>query len=267
LDVAYQQALAALDEEEDEALSVTELVALQSLSEGAWRGAAEGTQVDNTLDPSTLTAAERIALGMKLEEVNEFDYAKQLAELESNIDGTAAGYDYGAQLAQLGDNSGFTPLGTNIMSATQAGNATPVMPAINPAQEALAQKFIQAEHNIRQLRSQFQGGEITREQFENDLRSHMVLDDQQAWWMMGADSDIWYRWDNGTQQWIVAQPPNLSLWVPLKLQIRMLLKRVSEREDLPANQFTSGAQAVPMNDPQLTVAGKPAIYGYERPAR
>ena len=264
LDVAYQQALAALDEEEDEALSVTELVALQSLSEGAWRGAAEGTQVDNTLDPSTLTAAERIALGMKLEEVNEFDYAKQLAELESNIDGTAAGYDYGAQLAQLGDNSGFTPLGTNVMSATQAGNATPVMPAINPAQEALAQKFIQAEHNIRQLRSQFQGGEITREQFENNLRSHMVLDDQQAWWMMGADSDIWYRWDNGTQQWIVAQPPKpVALGATQVTDTYAVEKSFGTGGFTPANQFTSGAQAVPMNDPQLTVAGKPAIYGYE----
>ena len=152
----YQKALAEIDEEEDEALSVTELVALQSLSEG---GASGATEVDPSLDPSTLTAAERAALGIKLEETTEaFDYAKHLAELESNTDPSVPAFDYASQLAQLGDDTGFTPLGTDFMSATQAGMATPVMPSIDPEQEALAQKFIVAEQNIRQLRNQFQGG-------------------------------------------------------------------------------------------------------------
>ncbi len=79
------------------------------------------------------------------------------------------------------------------------------MPAA-PAVES--NKFRDAEDKIRNLREQYQQGAITRDQFQADLRQSMVLDDNNVWWMMGVESDRWYKHDNGT--WIPATPPGLG---------------------------------------------------------
>ncbi|MEM6528292.1 MAG: transglycosylase domain-containing protein, partial [Chloroflexota bacterium] len=84
--------------------------------------------------------------------------------------------------------------------------STQAMP-VDPAQEALAQKFIETERQVRDLRQQRDAGVLTPQSFESALRELLILDDNDNYWMMGADTEIWYRYDQGQAEWVVDQPP------------------------------------------------------------
>lgn len=72
------------------------------------------------------------------------------------------------------------------------------------AQE-LARRFSQAQEDVEQLRTLYQNGTITPEQFEAELQNRMILDDDQIWWRMGADDAAWYKYVG--DQWTPAVPP------------------------------------------------------------
>ena len=73
--------------------------------------------------------------------------------------------------------------------------------------EALAQRFLETEVEVRRLRNQYHSGILTRDELQDQLRDLLILDDDQNWWMMGVDSDTWYRFDPEVNNWVPAEPP------------------------------------------------------------
>jgi hypothetical protein len=72
-------------------------------------------------------------------------------------------------------------------------------------QSGLNDKFAQVEAEVARLRQERLAGRLSEEQFKAKLKELMVQDDQNAWWMIGADTGAWYR-HNG-KEWVQAVPP------------------------------------------------------------
>jgi hypothetical protein len=66
--------------------------------------------------------------------------------------------------------------------------------------------FQQAEKKFKQLKSQFEAGQLTETEFKAQLEELMVQDEGGNWWMIGYETERWYRHD-GTN-WVQIDPPN-----------------------------------------------------------
>jgi len=69
--------------------------------------------------------------------------------------------------------------------------------------------FEQMEKAFKQLKSDFQSGILSESEFKKQLENLMVQDAQGIWWMIGYETELWYRFD-GTN-WVQADPPSRSL--------------------------------------------------------
>lgn len=218
--------------EDDDPFGVSELLALQSLAEETTVDAELGETVtkpveaadqdEPTVQLSDLSAAEIAAMqasqlgddpnattvGTATGTADTFDYDAQLAGLDNTggldysggqppVTGTADAFDYDAQLAGLGD---IPPMGQ-----TEALGETPA----DPQTTALISQFEQVEVQIRDLRMQRDQGLIPPQQLDSLVRELLIFDPrEQTYWMMGIDTEIWYKFNNFTQQWEVAEPPH-----------------------------------------------------------
>ena len=66
--------------------------------------------------------------------------------------------------------------------------------------------FRATEAEVRGLRQRKRDGLITQEQLLEELRRHMV-EDEGVWWMLGVETDTWYRYDELAGGWVIASPP------------------------------------------------------------
>ncbi|RMG81042.1 MAG: penicillin-binding protein, partial [Chloroflexi bacterium] len=85
---------------------------------------------------------------------------------------------------------------------------TPQQPQLDPQVRALAQRYLDTEQQVHTLRQMHAVGQITREDLQERLRNLMVLDENQTYWMLGINSDQWYKFENN--QWVPATPPALE---------------------------------------------------------
>ncbi|MBI1281682.1 MAG: hypothetical protein GC179_26385 [Anaerolineaceae bacterium] len=199
------------DEDDDEdAFSMSELIALSSLVEKSPQStivpkapSETGTQPAEVTGPQPAPTTET---------QDPADYARrQLEALQGGSTGaapvpavstapssttaTTSPEDYAKQqLAALGATS-----------AEPAAPAAPAAPALTARQQELAQKFRDTETQVRALRAQYQAGQLTRDQLQEQLKRLMILDENNTWWMMGVETDTWYRFQNN--EWVVASPP------------------------------------------------------------
>jgi len=65
--------------------------------------------------------------------------------------------------------------------------------------------FRQAESKFKQLKAQFEAGKLTETEFKNQLEELMVQDEAGSWWMIGFETEQWYRHDGS--EWVQADPP------------------------------------------------------------
>ena len=65
--------------------------------------------------------------------------------------------------------------------------------------------FRRANEEFKRLKAQFEAGQLAEAEFKAELRKLMVQDEQGAWWMIGYETERWYRHD-GTS-WVQADPP------------------------------------------------------------
>lgn len=65
--------------------------------------------------------------------------------------------------------------------------------------------FRRANEEFKRLKAQFEAGQLAEAEFKAELRKRMVQDEQGAWWMIGYETERWYRHD-GTS-WVQADPP------------------------------------------------------------
>jgi membrane peptidoglycan carboxypeptidase len=267
-----EEQLNLLDEDEDQdSFSMSELVALASLVD-------EGPRASMQAPP---TEAAPVAEAISLDDPAEIARRK-VAELmgSQGAPGAAAAEPVPQDPAEIARQ-----MVQKLASGQPSPAALEPAPTMSRAEQELLDKFRSAENEIRALRARFRAGQITREQMQVELRNHMVLEEgpnrQQVWWMMGVESDTWYRYEN--DQWVPGTPAVLALSQRAELQTSPLtsvgdLPRLPE-VPLPASgaaiddQATVVAsavqtdyesmplpRAVPVRDPEATVPGTPGVY-------
>jgi hypothetical protein len=99
--------------------------------------------------------------------------------------------------------------------------------------------FGDAERGFRELKRKLDAGEIDERQFEVELRHLQVLDGEGRYWMIGAQSGLWYYYDG--ERWIQGEPP--------------------------AEQFSAAAQAPPPIPPSSPQPVRATVPGPERRGR
>ncbi|NJL94666.1 MAG: hypothetical protein HC915_13555 [Anaerolineae bacterium] len=115
------------------------------------------------------------------------------------------GIDADEGAAQPADLGSFDPnqsdqragIGANGFQAEAAPAAAAQAPQQDP--------FAEVEQKVNILRDQFLQGRITREQLQDELRRLMLLDDQGRWWMLGLETNRWYRYTG--REWLPEEPP------------------------------------------------------------
>jgi tetratricopeptide (TPR) repeat protein len=65
--------------------------------------------------------------------------------------------------------------------------------------------FGEAEERFRELRKRLDSGAINEQTFETELKQLQVLDEDGKYWMIGAQSGLWYYYDG--ERWVQAEPP------------------------------------------------------------
>jgi len=65
--------------------------------------------------------------------------------------------------------------------------------------------FQQAEKKFKQLKMQFEAGNLTEAEFKSQLEELMVQDEGGNWWMIGYETELWYRHDG--KEWVQTDPP------------------------------------------------------------
>ncbi len=196
------------DDEDDDAFSMSELIALSSLVEKSPPSTIVPKAPSETgAQPAEVTGPQPATATTATSE-DPADYARrQLEALQGGSTGaapvpsvattstateTTSAEDYAKQqLAALG--------------ATTLEPAVPAAPVLTARQQELAQKFRDTETQVRALRTQYQSGQLTRDQLQEQLKRLMILDENNTWWMMGVETDTWYRFQNN--EWVVANPP------------------------------------------------------------
>jgi len=98
-----------------------------------------------------------------------------------------------------------TSISTDTPSAGTPVVPSPQMAGKTPAASIGPTPFEVVERKVQVLRQRYEAGHLTRDELQNELRSLMILDDDGHWWMLGLESNKWYRYDG--QTWVEAIPP------------------------------------------------------------
>ncbi len=213
---------------------VVQLMEQTGATEAETSTAEAETEDDSTTQPETLDftataspeqealsrAAAGEATGEEPTELHPADYARQQVEqlsgeapAEDAEQSASNAEDYARQqLAALQAEQGQEAPPSAESDA--AAIARQQVEQLSGAAEApaspeadLAAKFRDTEDKVRALRQQYHNGQITREQLQTRLREYLILDNNDQWWMMGVDTNTWYRYDNAAGDWVVDTPP------------------------------------------------------------
>ncbi len=202
------------DEDDADAFSMSELIALSSLVEQSPKSTIvpKATGVTGS-QPAEVTGTQTAAPDAADDPAA---YARrQLEALQggnTESEPVAAKTDSASQTST--DAAAYAKQQLEALGVTAAEPAAPVVPAAPAAptltarQQELAQKFRDTESQVRALRTQYQSGQLTRDQLQEQLKRLMILDESNTWWMMGVETDTWYRFQNN--EWLVATPPYTS---------------------------------------------------------
>jgi membrane peptidoglycan carboxypeptidase len=143
------------------------------------------------------------------EDVSTFsDLLSGTADLDQKVD-TSAGDpgDYARRmLGELGDD------GTGISDTytTEPLGMQPQTPMLDPQTQATAERFQGMQNQVATLNFRYQNEEMDYEEYQRLLYENMIQDENGAWWMIGADSNNWYRHNVETNGWEEDYPPALQ---------------------------------------------------------
>jgi hypothetical protein len=74
--------------------------------------------------------------------------------------------------------------------------------------------FNQAEKEFKRLKIQFEAEKLTEAEFKSELEELMVQDEAGTWWMIGYETEKWYR--NDGEDWVQAEPPVIRTQEPVQ---------------------------------------------------
>ncbi len=253
-DAELSAALEELDDDE-EAFSFSEWQALASLDESGAMNAtgvdtAELTPAQKALFAAATDAAEVLPTPAPASTQGESpaDIAARMArELAGEAPPSATSMTGAVTMAGTPgqeDPAAFAARMARELASEGTSPSTPTQ-QFNPQQAALAQKFVDTQNQVKTLRAQYQAGQITYDDLQRRLQSLTILDDNQNWWMIGVETDKWYRFDNPSQQWQESTPP-----VPLT-DPRMV--EYSSPADVATGSLAYMSVAQPPVDPAATM--------------
>ncbi len=193
------------DDEDEDAFSMSELIALSSLVEKSAPSTIVPKAPSETgAQPAEVTGPQAATTTADSTTDNAADYARrQLEALQGGSTGVAPA-------PTVADTPTVTETDAEAYARKQLESlgvtpSEPAAPAFTPRQQELAQKFRDTETQVRALRTQYQANQLTRDQLQEQLKRLMILDENNTWWMMGVETDTWYRFQNN--EWVVATPP------------------------------------------------------------
>ncbi len=196
LEESAQQAavLDEIEEEEDGAFSMSELLALSSLVEQAPAPSIVPTVTEETGDTAVEGTQQLSPTGAMAAADDPAAYARRQLELLSGTGAQPAVADAASDPAEYARRQ-----------LEQLGGQQPAAAVQSPEQQTMAGRFRETEDRVRALRASYQSGQLSRDDLQAQLRQLMILDENRVWWMMGVETDTWYKFDNN--QWVVATPP------------------------------------------------------------
>lgn len=166
--------------------------------------------VDEELDPAEV-ARRQIAALQGGDAVPNIDFDTELDD-EVSTDDTASLDATGEldpaevarrQIEALQGGTGSAP----DVSSPPLPPPPPANP-LNAREMELARRFHEVENQVDSLRRMRDNGTISNDDYLNQLRQLMILDDDQIWWMMGVESDKWYRSEGDS--WVEGIPSVLA---------------------------------------------------------
>lgn len=110
-------------------------------------------------------------------------------------------------LGELGDDSAGTGI-SDTYTTEPLGMPQPT-PVLDPQTQATADRFQTMQNQVATLNFRYKNEEMSYEEYQRLLYENMVQDDNGIWWMIGADSDNWYRHNTETNGWEEDYPPAL----------------------------------------------------------
>ncbi|HLA42600.1 MAG TPA: transglycosylase domain-containing protein, partial [Aggregatilineales bacterium] len=166
------------------------------------------------------------------------------ASRSGQIPGIGAASDTPAE-AQAGDVQGAT----GVMSGTEVQKVVQEDP------------FAKVENQVTALRQQYESGQITHDQLQSKLRELMILDDAGRWWMLGLESNRWYRFDG--RDWIADDPPRpqIASAVPTETGMQEVVAAdgAYQRQGFSFEDDSPLPQRVPIEDLGATLVNQKAI--------
>jgi penicillin-binding protein 1C len=172
--------------------------------------------------------------------------------------------------AQATGGSGSQPVVQPPEGNTGTQAADKAQPAAKPVNPELAHRYDEVEQSVQVLRRRYSAGSLTRDQLQGELRKLMILDDEGYWWMIGLESDRWYKY-NG-KDWLPSVPPGRTANEPASGTGKLLASAASlaapnvgeaafsqARPDIPLDEYGMPLpQRVPITDPGATMVGRAA---------
>lgn len=136
-------------------------------------------------------------------------------ELGEKADTSSAPQESAADIArrmaaELGDDEGNT--GYSGAYGTEQYSPPPQQQIadIDPQTREIAERFRNVENQVATLNFRYQNEEMSYDEYQRMLYENMVQGEDGAWWMIGADSDKWYRHDPLTNEWTEDIPEALE---------------------------------------------------------
>jgi len=68
--------------------------------------------------------------------------------------------------------------------------------------------FAQVETKYKDLKTKYDAGAITEDEFKAQLEELMIQDEEGKWWMIGYETGQWYYHDG--QKWVQSEPPQIA---------------------------------------------------------
>lgn len=269
------------DEDDFETLQMSELIALASLAEDeaeteviqgagsliseALVAAQPEDAASTTPDEDKYSPAERAMMAKTAADAADpAEYARrQLAELGIGSDDAAASApsdeavtdaaEYARrQLEQLG----ATGYGAAMTQDTPLPQATQ---PFDPRKQELARRFLDTQEQVRALRQMAQTGNISQEDFLTQLRNLMIRDDDQVWWIMGVETDTWYRAEGN--DWVTDTPSVLldyqrasqggAAGLDINRVVQDSLPYLPDSSSMPVSEYSAPRQQAPQYGAQI----------------
>jgi len=214
------------------------------------------------VDDRALAGAEELGEGiLGTEEERELYAQGDAAAIAAAMAARLAGEEEAAPAeeapARLEDS--FFPQGE---PAAPTGVSEPPTPPVTAGLDRLVGQFDNVEAQVGRLRSLYRQGQISRDTLQEELRKLMILDDQGVWWMIGVESNTWYRFTDG--KWVEAERPRAIL-PPGAIAAPQMEPYLQETQAaITLDEYNMPVvKPAPHTDPNATLVG-PAAVQFDR---